>query len=154
MILTKTEARDYDIVAYDPAWIRRFALEEAQLKEIFGSEVQVEHIGPTAVAGMSARPAIDVMVILEDIEQARTQARKLAMLGYIDKGDRLDNGTRLFSKMGMMNLYAVPAGHEYAAIQVGFRDYMRSNPDIVALCNKTPEFLSEKFAEYETAYSS
>lgn len=149
IVLTKAELRDYEVRNYDLRWQERFNQEYNRLQGILGAQAQIEHIGPTAVPGMSARPVLDIMVLLDDIEALKSQLRKLALLGYIDKGDSLDNGTRHFSKMGMMHLYIVPKGHEYAVEQSSFRDYLISNPETVKKCNDDPGFLEKIFTEFK-----
>ncbi len=152
MILTKTKTREYHVVAYDPNWVRRYAVEEARLKEIFSAQaLQIEHVGGTSVPGLSAQPAIDILVLLTDMGVLREHMRELAMLGYIDKGDFFDNGSRFFSNMGMVNLYIFPEGHEQAAALLHFRDYVRNHPELVEEHNNSGASLEVLVAEQQAA---
>jgi GrpB-like predicted nucleotidyltransferase (UPF0157 family) len=57
-----------DITPYDPAWPGAFAAECARLTAIFGSSACViEHIGSTAVPGLSAKPTIDIALGFDDL---------------------------------------------------------------------------------------
>ena len=57
---------DVVIVDYDPAWPQRFADEAARVAPIVGADVH--HIGSTAVPGLAAKPVIDLMALVSDIE--------------------------------------------------------------------------------------
>src|SRR5215208_5329264 len=59
-------AVDVVIVDYDPAWPQRFADEAARVAPIVGADVH--HIGSTAVPGLAAKPVIDLMALVPDIE--------------------------------------------------------------------------------------
>lgn len=151
MILTKTQSLPYDIITYDPAWVRRYEAEASAVKGIFGSRLlNIEHVGGTSVPGLSARPAIDLLAVIHDMEGIREQLRQLAMLGYIDKGDRFDNGSRFLSKMGMVNLYIFPDGHPEAARQLEFRDYLRLAPAVIERHNRGEIELEALYAEWRS----
>lgn len=56
-----------EIVEYDGAWPARFASERAALLPLLPG-VEVHHIGSTAVPGMPAKPIIDLMALVEDLD--------------------------------------------------------------------------------------
>ena len=53
-----------DLVAYDPVWPERYAMEEERLRGGLPADrvVRIAHIGSTAVPGISAKPVIDIQV--------------------------------------------------------------------------------------------
>ena len=52
-----------EVVEYDPAWPERFAEERDRIAARLGPPaLAIEHIGSTAVAGLPAKPIIDIMV--------------------------------------------------------------------------------------------
>jgi GrpB-like predicted nucleotidyltransferase (UPF0157 family) len=56
-----------EIVQYDPEWPRRFASErERLLPLLMGAEIH--HIGSTAVSGMPAKPVIDLMALVQELD--------------------------------------------------------------------------------------
>jgi GrpB-like predicted nucleotidyltransferase (UPF0157 family) len=55
------------IVDYDPSWPARFAAEAARLAELV-SLVGVHHIGSTAVPGLAAKPIIDMIALVDDLD--------------------------------------------------------------------------------------
>ena len=55
---------------YDPAWPARFAELEARIRPALGDvALVVEHIGSTSVPGLAAKPIIDVLVVVADVDE-------------------------------------------------------------------------------------
>lgn len=55
-----------DLVPYDASWPTRFEEIARELRECGSPTWRVEHIGSTAIPGMSAKPSIDVAIRLCD----------------------------------------------------------------------------------------
>jgi GrpB-like predicted nucleotidyltransferase (UPF0157 family) len=56
-----------EIVEYDPAWPARFESERQRLEALLPG-ASIHHIGSTAVLGMAAKPVIDLMALVEDVD--------------------------------------------------------------------------------------
>lgn len=56
------------IAPYDPTWPERFAAERARLAALLGPAVALHHIGSTAVPGLAAKPIIDLMAHVDDLD--------------------------------------------------------------------------------------
>ena len=56
-----------EIVAYDPAWPARFQAERERLLPLLPG-ADIHHIGSTAVPGLPAKPVIDLMALVEDVD--------------------------------------------------------------------------------------
>src|SRR5690606_29990887 len=71
------------ILDYDPDWPRR-ATEaiDALNAAAPGLFAAIEHIGSTAVPGLAAKPIIDLMAAMPDLELARPQGQALAENGF------------------------------------------------------------------------
>src|SRR4030042_409151 len=51
------------IVGYKPEWKDLYHLEEQKIREAIGKNIfKIQHIGSTAVPGLSAKPTIDILV--------------------------------------------------------------------------------------------
>jgi len=55
------------VVDYDPAWPASFETERRRLAPLLGG-ADIHHIGSTAVPGLAAKPVIDMMVLMPDID--------------------------------------------------------------------------------------
>jgi GrpB-like predicted nucleotidyltransferase (UPF0157 family) len=62
-----------EIAPYDPSWPERFREEQEHLRGCLPAELlgRIEHFGSTAVPGLAAKPIIDVLVEVTDLEAAR-----------------------------------------------------------------------------------
>jgi GrpB protein len=64
------------VVDYDPGWPDAFAAEHARIATALGERaLAIEHYGSTAVAGIAAKPIIDVMVVVRDLEPPTRRSR-------------------------------------------------------------------------------
>ena len=72
------------LVEYSKDWSKAYKEHSKQIKKTVGKPcVATYHIGSTAIAGVPAKPVIDIMVLLKDTEAAK----QLVMLGYVENGD-------------------------------------------------------------------
>ncbi len=77
------EKRDVVIVDYDPNWPARFEVERDRCAAaLAGTALRIEHIGSTAVAGLGAKPIIDLLVTVEDLEDDTSIVPALESVGY------------------------------------------------------------------------
>jgi GrpB-like predicted nucleotidyltransferase (UPF0157 family) len=75
------ERRNVVIVDPDPAWPERFARERLRIGEAIGEVAcPVAHIGSTAVPGLAAKPIVDILVVLEDVEDVEDESAYLPQL--------------------------------------------------------------------------
>ena len=78
------ERRAIVLVGYDSSWPVRFQDERAKLTMALGTEaIGIEHIGSTAVPGLVAKPIIDVLVPVADIEDEPRYLPALQRAGYV-----------------------------------------------------------------------
>ncbi|OIP65489.1 MAG: hypothetical protein COV32_03285 [Candidatus Yonathbacteria bacterium CG10_big_fil_rev_8_21_14_0_10_43_136] len=65
-----TENRKYSLSDYDPNWVLKFASIKDLLIKVFGDKaLKIEHVGSTSIPGMTAKPLIDVLVLVEKLEE-------------------------------------------------------------------------------------
>jgi GrpB-like predicted nucleotidyltransferase (UPF0157 family) len=73
------------IEAYNPEWPLQFEREASRLREVIGDAVRgIEHVGSTAVVGLAAKPVIDVMIGVFNLDRAGELASRLTTFGYED----------------------------------------------------------------------
>lgn len=56
------------IVEYDPAWPAAYEAERERLTPLLPTGVQLHHFGSTAVPGLAAKPVIDMIVLMENLD--------------------------------------------------------------------------------------
>jgi len=76
---------EVDVTAYDPVWPRLFEEEKEHLSACLPPELvrRIEHFGSTAVPGLPAKPIIDILVEVTDLNETRQRiAPVLEEQGY------------------------------------------------------------------------
>ncbi len=66
------------IVDYDPSWRAAYAAERRRLAKLL-PELRIHHIGSTSVPGLAAKPVIDMIALVDDLDG---QIAKLRRAGY------------------------------------------------------------------------
>ncbi len=78
------EHRPIVIVDYQPEWAVRFLAEQERIHTALGSNARrIEHIGSTAVPGLSAKPIIDIQVSVPDVGDEPAYLPPLIAAGYV-----------------------------------------------------------------------
>ena len=106
----------------------------AALKDL---AIEIEHVGSTSVEGLSAKPCIDIDVVIEDYSVFDAVVDRLASIGYIHEGDLGIKGREAFKysdkpHLESHHLYVCPQDSEELRRHVAFRDFLRNNPDAAA----------------------
>lgn len=88
------EAVVVSIVEYDESWPVRFIDAQRRISAALGPvAVAVEHIGSTSVPGLAAKPIIDVLVTVADVEDETTYLPRLEQAGFVlrvkERGHRM-----------------------------------------------------------------
>lgn len=133
--------RRIEVVAYDPAWPKEFALEAEALRSVFGSSLRsIHHIGSTAVPGLVAKPVIDILVVVDDTTEMGRFDVGMAALGYRIRGECLDAGGTpgrfYFSRPAegerTHHVHVCAEGHFQIPELVLFPQYLAERPKVAA----------------------
>lgn len=122
------------IVPPDPAWPAAFAREAQVLAAaLHALPHEVHHIGSTAIAGMPAKPVIDMLLLVDDLAALDRHAGALVHAGYEAKGEFGIPQRRYFRKHSAAgvrthHLHAFERGSTGAERHLAFRDYMNAEP--------------------------
>lgn len=122
---------------YNENWKTAFDVIRQELEEAIGDLViGIEHVGSTSVEGLSAKPCIDIDVVIRDYTVFDEVVRRLAAIGYIHEGDlgiKDREAFRYTDKPHLMqhHLYVCPQASEELHRHITFRDYLRSHPEAV-----------------------
>ena len=125
--------RKVEVVPYHPDWPKKFTAEANQLKAVFASELlSIHHFGSTSIPGISAKPIIDILLIVRNIEAVDALAPRLNALGYHGVGEYGIPGRRFFYKgtneIRSHHLHVYESGNPHILRHLVFRDYMRCHP--------------------------
>jgi len=126
------------IVPYDPSWPHAFATEADRIRVRLGSlALRIDHVGSTAVPGLSAKPVIDIQVSLATLEPRQALTAAMADLGYlhVDLG-AFDHVYPFYTKPHIWpcthHVHLCVAGSDEERNHLAFRDHLRLNPSSAA----------------------
>ncbi len=123
------------ISPYDSGWPVAFEKERVALTAAIGGWAPggIHHVGSTAVPGLEAKPVIDILVGVEDLESSRACFEPLAGLGYLYAPYRPEE-MHWFCKphpsRRTHHLHLVPSSSRRYAEELAFRDRLRTDPDL------------------------
>lgn len=146
---------------YDAGWIQMFNEEASIWMDILKDEiVRIEHFGSTSVLGMKAKPVIDIMCIVKDIEKIDLFNEQLLQVGYDVVGEWGIKGRRFFRKGGENRTHHIHV-YQYDSLEIkrhlAFRDYLRTHPEEVEryiLLKEELALIYDDTADYSKAKSS
>lgn len=124
--------RTITVVAYQDNWPALFEREKALLSKVLVPKnlVAIHHIGSTSVKGLAAKPVIDILIEVNNIENIAQHNDALASMGFIAKGENGISGRRYFQKGGNKrshHLHIFERGNQHVINHLRFRNYLRSN---------------------------
>jgi len=146
------------VVPYDPAWPTRFETEKALLKGAIGPWVTggTHHVGSTAVPGLAAKPVIDILVGVKDLQSSRACFGELAKLGYQYAPYRADE-MHWFCKPNPArrthHLHLVPTGSNRYRDELAFRDILRTRSDLAQRYQTMKQKLAAEHRNDREAYT-
>ena len=80
------------MVPYDPRWVVSFAKEASRLTPVLQPWLvrPIEHVGSTSVPGLIAKPIIDMVAVVADIEAVENAIEPLAQIGWVSAPEPTD----------------------------------------------------------------
>lgn len=141
------------VLPYDRTWKSDFEEIKAEIENAIGDFIiGIEHVGSTSVEGMSAKPCIDLDVIIKDYSVFDTVVSKLELIGYIHEGDLGIKDREAFKysdkpHLKTHHLYVCPQYSEELHRHMSFRDYLRSHPEAVRKYSSVKETAARMFPE-------
>ena len=123
------------VVDYDPNWPIQFeALRSHILATLQDLAVDVEHVGSTSVPELSAKPVLDIDVVVSprDVVPAIDRLRTVGYQHVGDLGIPDREALKCTSDSVAHNLYVCPTHSQALANHLAVRDYLRRNPRVAS----------------------
>ncbi|XAS64256.1 GrpB family protein [Pseudarthrobacter sp. So.54] len=138
------EERAIVIVDYDLSWPQRFeALARTILDAAGERAVSVEHIGSTAVPGLAAKPIIDILLTVMDVEDEAAYIPALEEAGFVlrvrEAGHRM-----LRTPAKDVHVHVFRPGDDAVPPYRELRDWLRIDETDRALYANTKKMLARK----------
>lgn len=142
------------LLPHNPHWAKLFKEEKQQLQNVLGPmAIHIEHIGSTAIPGIHAKPIIDILIGVHDLNKfTQEDIKQIESLGYhyisafepnlphrryFQKSDSDGNRTH------QIHLVNYPSA--WWERHIFFRDYMRKYPEAAKAYENFKLILAKQF---------
>ena len=145
---------------YDQAWPEWFERLKVRIELLLNDVPHtIEHVGSTAIPGMTAKPIIDIDVVIERKDFQEVQQR-LARVGYTHQGDKGIPDREAFDLADPQTKQSLPPHHLYVCMRgapelhkhLVFRDFMRRHPEWIRRLSAHKVDLCERCDNDRQAY--
>ncbi|MYL32657.1 GrpB family protein [Pontibacillus yanchengensis] len=149
--------RKVEIVPYKSEWKKEFIKEKNLLSPIFSTlHSRIHHIGSTSVPGLAAKPIIDILIEVFDINEVDQLSYGMAVLGYEAKGEHGIPKRRFFFKnengRRTHHIHVFERDTEDVIRHLCFRNYLVAHPEKSQEYMELKERLAEAYPENIDAY--
>lgn len=140
---------------YNTQWPVLFEQEKKILLNALDKwQIIIEHIGSTAVPGLSAKPVIDILIGIDDLARVDSEFIKIVQsLGYeyVPQYEQEIPERRYFRKnnehgIRTYQIHVVQKDSDFWHRHLFFRDYLRKHPEAV----KEYDVLKRELAQHHT----
>lgn len=152
----QNSVRIIKVVPYNSNWKDEYIKELEKLKNIFKDEIiEIHHIGSTSIPGIYAKPTIDIIIGVKDIDKIDSYNEGMRKLGYEAKGENGIKDRRFFIKGRYKRTHHVhifQVGDPEIKKHLNFRDYMIAHPEDAKEYEDLKKGLAKKFRYNNEAY--
>jgi GrpB-like predicted nucleotidyltransferase (UPF0157 family) len=147
------------IEPYDPMWPVIFAAEQESLQRLLRPwlTTPVEHMGSTSIPGLAAKPLIDMIAGVADLDAASGAIGPLTSHGYSHAEHRpralwFDKSTPGDPQAHTYHLHLTEPGSDLWRERLAFRDTLRSEPSLAAEYQHLKDDLAWRFPNDGASY--
>jgi len=124
-----------EIEPYNDAWPGKFLVERTLLAQVLRPWLAgpIEHIGSTAIPGLAAKPIVDIIAAVKDLESSRPALAELQKIGYcyaLYKSDVMHWLCKPNPELRTHHLHLVPFKSDLWAERLAFRDLLATNQSV------------------------
>ncbi|MBO0803357.1 MAG: GrpB family protein [Nocardiopsaceae bacterium] len=155
-----------ELVRYDPRWPEVAARELARVNAALGPwlAAPAEHVGSTSIPGLAAKPVIDLMAAVRDLDAVIvTIVAELDRVGWVQVPPELDTGAswrRFFvlpdaaGRRRVAHLHVMSPEQPRWQELPAFRDALRADAALARSYEAHKRRLAAKFADDREAYTA
>ncbi|USK74418.1 GrpB family protein [Peribacillus frigoritolerans] len=134
---------------YNPNWSKEYEQEKEKIMGVLKENyIYIEHIGSTSVTGLGAKPILDIMVGVNNLDEVDKFIEPLKQIGY-EFVSHKEFPERRFFRRGLwgagthhLHIYKFGSGHWNNNIL--FRNYLRTHSDVLKQYHQLKKDLAVK----------
>jgi GrpB-like predicted nucleotidyltransferase (UPF0157 family) len=139
------------VLPNDPEWADKFAAESRQIMIALGENANAaHHIGSSAIPTIVAKPIVDMLIVVNDIESVDDCNSEMEALGYEVMGEYGIPTRRYFRKTNEMgvrlfHVHVFQDSSPHVNRHLAFRDFMVAHPAWAAEYSNLKQQLAARF---------
>jgi len=150
--------RKIEIVPHDPAWADLATTEAAQIMRTLGASIlAIHHIGSTAIPGIMAKPTLDLLAEVPNLDEIDELNPRMEALGYAPRGENGIPGRRYFIKLAgethFCHIHMFLTGNQEIIRHINFRDYLIAHPAEAEAYSRLKAALAAQFPYDSVSYT-
>lgn len=137
------------------AWADEFELEKARILNVAGDHIlEIQHVGSTAIPGIPAKPVLDILVGVEDFDEASVCVAPLERISYCYRHEYGIPRRHYFVKgePRTHHLHMVERGSNHWTMTMAFRDLLNRDADSARAYAEAKRSLAAKYFHDRKAY--
>lgn len=151
MIDPNEKIKRVELTAHNPEWKLMFTNAANEIKSILRENfIDVIHIGSTAIPKIYAKPIVDVLPIVKDLNLVDALNPKFEALGYICMGEYGIPGRRFYWKSKNKrthNIHLFELGNPEIKRHIAFKEFMLEYDDFAQAYSLIKRSLSDVFPQ-------
>lgn len=121
------------IAKYDPEWKNQFNDIALKIRNALGDlVVRIDHVGSTSIAGLDAKPIIDIQLSVIDFETIINHKSEIEKIGFIYREENADKTKKYFREIPgsrRTHIHVRQSGSFSEQLTLLFRDYLCAHPE-------------------------
>lgn len=150
------QKRPYSLEEPGEHWVNKFNEVKNILESVFRDKIiSIDHVGSTSY-GVKAKPLLDILVVVKDINDILTEKEKMTEFGYLWQDEYIDPDTSFIYKLDgerkIENIHVVPSGHfkiDYFLLE---KEYFLAHPNALKEYENLKINLNKQFPDDYPAY--
>ncbi len=123
------------LMPHNPIWKTNYQTEATAIQQTLGENIVcIHHIGSTSIPNIVAKPIIDILVEVKELEAVDARTCHMTDLAYEAKGTYGIEGRRYFRKHNengtrTHHVHVFECANLHAVRHIAFRDYLIAHPE-------------------------
>lgn len=137
------------------AWAAAYERERAKIAAALGEHIiGIEHVGSTSIPDVPAKPILDILVGVQDFDEARGCVVPMTDIGYTYRGENGIPRRHYFVKGDPRthHLHMVEVQSDNWKVMLRFRDLLRMHPHLASEYTREKERLARVHADDRERY--
>lgn len=142
---------------YNPEWNILFLEEKENLTKIFGDiALKIEHVGSTAIDGLSSKPIVDMLVVVRNLSDFENVRKSFETDPYSIKED--SEAYEVLIRKGSEDnrthyIHVMEVSNKKCLEMILFRDYIKTHKEVLKEYEALKKDLAKKYPNDRETYT-